>query len=77
MKLISLKGALASCLIMTCFTGCGAEAPALIAIATQTAGAAGAVAGTALALEGIKNLSVDTAKKKAELKEIQNRTRRY
>jgi hypothetical protein len=67
--------AVVACVMCGMFLGCGPETAAIVAVGAQCATAAGTIAGTAWLLKNIENVSLDTEKKKLEVRAIQDGTR--
>ncbi len=72
MKTKWMKLLLVACLLVSGVVGCGPEAVAIVTLATQAAVVTTTVAGAVWLLKDIENISLDTEKKRLEIRAIQN-----
>lgn len=72
MKKIPLKVAITACLIAASLVGCGPETVAIVAVATKVAAVTGTIAGTVWMLKSIENVTLDTHKKRLEIRAMQD-----
>lgn len=72
MNKIPFKVAITVCLIAASIVGCGPETIAIVAVATKVAAVTGTIAGTVWMLKSIENVSLDTQKKKLEIRAMQD-----